>query len=275
MEKWVAILPAQSVWVGLGILAALGLIIGLSGRAGVSRLEGLGVFCAGVLAGGVLSRVFWVLMEPGIGWAALGEQFWQLADPRRGGYSSFGAMAGGALVLLGWWVGAARKSGGSALELQRRGRAFDIIILAGLCVLALARMGCLADGCDFGRVSEAGWAVRHGVGSEALSAHVAQGLVGWGARWSLPVHPFGLYMAAGTGLIAALGALGVWHRWLRPGRVGLLSAGGYFIWRFLVEFSRDLSSAPLWRDYLNTHQHLAIVFALSCVAVWAMLRRHN
>lgn len=87
------------------------------------------------------------------------------------------------------------------------GRVFDIGALAGPFALAVARFGCLAAGCCFGRVSELPWAVRFARDSQAGTVHQALHLLGPGELSTVPVHPLAVYFM-------------LWH----------LAVGGFLLW---------------------------------------------
>ncbi|QDG54479.1 hypothetical protein FIV42_28160 [Persicimonas caeni] len=243
-------LPAQSVWMGAGLLVAAAIAVGAGRMRRVPASEILALFGLCVVVGAASSRVFWVLAAPsvdiGVAVAHLGE----LLDPRNGGYSSFGAFGGAAAVVALWCY------------LQRHEawalRAIDALVLGGLSGLALARVGCLANGCDFGRPAQLPWSIQYPAGSEAFALHVESGRILADASWSAPVHPFPLYMAAGTLLIVAIG-LGVLSRGQSsPGRVAVLAAGAYLLWRFAMEWTRAPSTVASW-GAVNIHHLLAVI----------------
>src|SRR5690554_766591 len=104
MNHWISQLPPQGMWIGVGLLVAAAVSVLLATRLRLGRLDTLSLFSACVLAGGVGSRIAWVLLSPTF---AIGEFLSNpltFIDPLRGGYSSFGAMLGGCFVLGVWWM---------------------------------------------------------------------------------------------------------------------------------------------------------------------------
>jgi len=73
---------------------------------------------------------------------------------------------------------------------------------AGLAI-AIGRLGCLAEGCCFGRPTALPWAISYPAGSQPFWNHVALGLVAQADARSAAVHPLPLYLG-GAAVIAAL-----------------------------------------------------------------------
>ncbi len=262
MNLPVEYLPAQSVWMGLGLLMAAAIAAGAGRRRGVPLGEMLALFGICTVAGAVSSRLFWLLLDPAVDLGFFSDHLVLVVDPRSGGHSSFGALAGAAAVVALWW----------SLQREEWARcALDALVCGGLAGLALARIGCLANGCDFGRPTAMPWGVRFPAGSEAFASHVPRGLIAPDAAWSAAVHPFALYMALGTLAIVVTGVWAVWGQKLRPGRVALRASGAYFVWRFAAELTRDPSTVMNLAGSLNVHHLLAGVGLglVLAVARWA------
>src|SRR5690606_14743820 len=100
--------------------------------------------------------------------------------------------------------------------------------------IALARIGCFANGCCFGRVCDFAFCLAYPPGSPPQRLHLKNGTVASAAQWSAPIHPLPLYLVG-----AALGAavLGFWWRHLRryPGQAALFAAAAYLVASGLVE----------------------------------------
>lgn len=284
MDEWISQLPPQSVWIGIGLLVALSCGALLAGRLRLGRLDILSLMAACIVGGGVGSRVTWVLLDPEVTWGLVSSNALSVLHPLRGGHSSFGAMLGGGLVLLLWWFlshrGAfERASASKALGfgwLDAGLHTLDIVVVAGLSGLGFARLGCLANGCDFGSVTDAPWALRYSPGTEAFGHHLATRQIGWGADWSLAVHPYALYLAAGIFVIVGVAGVQIWSRGLRPGRVAGWSCLSYMLWRFCVEWTRDpVTVLDIWGAF-NIHHFMAICAAIVFgVLLWLETRARS
>lgn len=117
-------------------------------------------------------------------------------------------------------------------------RTVDVLMPSMLLGIAAARVGCFLNGCCFGRMCEAGYCVRFPRGSAAFSFQQARKLVASSDAWSLPVHPFALYLA-GTAILAAV--IGIWLRDRRAyqGQAGLVALATYLVGAALFEPLRE------------------------------------
>lgn len=106
---------------------------------------------------------------------------------------------------------------------------------------AIARIGCLLNGCCWGAVCNLPWAVTFPADSPAFAQHVTDHALPHTASRSLPVHPTQIYMVIGLLIITA-----VLHRALfRERPAGLVFFGYVFLYgvlRFLVELVRGDSA---------------------------------
>ncbi|MFP4598688.1 MAG: prolipoprotein diacylglyceryl transferase family protein [Persicimonas sp.] len=267
--------PSQSVLIGVGLLvaAAVALCVGWMRRVPLSDVTAL--FGLSVVSAAVGSRLCWVMLDPAAGWTMLLEHPMAIVDLSRGGHNSFGALGGAALAVGLWykdlWLedgrrGAASRGVGATRALSM----LDALVPAGLAGLSMARLGCLFDGCDFGRATALGWAVQHSQGTRAFAWHAQQGLVEAGAQWSAAVHPFGAYLAAGTLLIAAVAVAALASTEVTPGRVATWAASAYLILRLVVEWTREPTTASIGIAGASAHQLLAVA---GLVTVALMVRR--
>jgi|GEM_PF-3337604 len=283
MSEYITHLPPQSMWIGIGLLAAAAVSVWLAGRFRLGRIDTLSLFSACVLGGFIGGRIAWALLDPALKITHFSTLTLTMLDLRRGGYSSFGAMLGGAAVLGVWGVlsrrAAAHRAGSSVTSDNSQTRAtrhtLDVLVLAGLSGLGFARLGCLANGCDFGRVTQVAWALRYLPGTEAYAHHLMSEQIGWGAPWSLGVHPFALYLALGSFGIVLTAATLLSTRTFRPGRIAGWSGIAYLVWRFLAEWTRDPATVlVLWGSF-NIHHLLTLIGALACGLLMALeARRH-
>lgn len=282
MDHWITQLPAQSVWFGIGLLVAAAVAVLMAGRLRLNRVDVLGLLSTCIVGAGVGSRIFWALLDPTVAIPELSSNPLGFIDPLAPGHSSFGAMVGGGAVLLGWWVLSRQNlvSRLSSSDASGNGpqsaklNTLDALVLAGLSGLGLARVGCLSNGCDFGRLTDVPWALHYGPGTAAYMQHLKSGLIAWGAPESLGVHPFALYLSLGVLIITLTGTAMLWTRRVPPGRVGLGCGMGYLVVRFLVEWARDPATVlEIWAGF-NVHHLLAILGVLLCIAAIA-LQQHR
>jgi phosphatidylglycerol:prolipoprotein diacylglycerol transferase len=261
---------ALGLGLGVGLSAALGRRVGLDRRLGAEALFGA---LLGALFG---ARVLYLLgvrapASPSL-WFALGE----------GGLSGYGALFGACL------------GGALALRIQRAqkpafGRAdearpwFDAAALGALLTIAVARLGCYVQGCDFGRPLSShapGWLVRLGVfarpapgaSSPVWVDQVARGELGRDSALTLPVHPTELYEAFGALLLlAVLFARRRVQR--RHGELFWVATLGYALLRLATENVRgDGDRGSLWRFSVTEWcAALSAVLALWVLFAWRRL----
>lgn len=253
------LVPDYGTMLSLAFILAGALTLRLGLRHGLPMRRGLlALLCVylGALLGArgftVLSRVPQAVATAN-GWVLFG-----------GGLTAYGGFLGGAL--------------GGYLGLRGlRSRGFWPLADAASPALglgiAVVRLGCLLGGCDFGAVTDFGWAVRYPAGSLAYAAHAAAGWLGPYSTESLAVHPTPLYEAA-LGLCLGLVALLRLRRWRdRPldGQIFLGTAAGYAIGRFFIELLRGDTDRGIFWGGLSTSQltSLAVLAAIG----WHLSRR--
>lgn len=168
----------QAELAGIGILCAFVAVIFGAWRRDVSLLTGLAALGMCGVAAGIGARLYWVVLH-GAGFADLVRV--------EAGFSSFGAILGGGLALL------VIRSGLVEDELEFR-RLLDVLVPSGLVALAWARLGCLANACDFGRVTGVPWGIRYPQGTEVFDFHAQMGWVAGSSTFSAPVHPLPVYL---------------------------------------------------------------------------------
>lgn len=254
-------LPSQSALIGVGILAAaLVVFVGARLRR-VDEREAFALFGVCAVFAVLGARLLWLALDPLVDPALLVDKPLVALDFRRGGYNSIGALVGAAMAAGLWW------RFGSA---KRRRAMLDVLVPGGLVGLAFARLGCLFNGCDIGRATFADWGVRYSREAAALSDGVEVGMVGSEQLWTVPLHPFALYLAVGTAVIA-LGALyASRQKQVAEGSIAIWSAAAYFGLRFGAEWTRHPGDAALHLGPFNTAQ-TASLLGLAVLAVVAVL----
>ena len=130
------------------------------------------------------------------------------------------------------------------------------------------RLGCFADGCDFGAVTDGPLGVRFPPYSPASLEQAQSGWLDHAGLPSLPVHPAQLYLAV-NGLVLALVVL-AWQGRARdavPGRAFALFWLLYACTRFGWELIRGDASRGFIGP-LSTSQAISIPVALAALCLW-------
>ncbi len=155
------------------------------------------------------------------------------APPPFGGAMAYGALLGLALAferimrLLG--------RGGVSPDAVAHG--FDRMAPAFGALVLFGRLGCLLQGCEYGRATSLPWAWRYAATHPRFAALVEQGLAREGASWSLGLHPTPLYEGL-VGVLGAVVACVVETRGARPGAAFAAGALVYALGRFAIEALR-------------------------------------
>jgi phosphatidylglycerol:prolipoprotein diacylglycerol transferase len=204
------------------LLATFGALFLTAWRA---RREGLDVddvydLSIWLLTGGLIGARAFFLAE----YRDTVHQFWDVFKVWQGGIVFYGCIIGGLIGSMIFWA--------------RRRFPFwpmaDAVATALALGIMLGRLGCWLNGCCFGAVSEAPWAVTFPAGTPAWSHHVHEGLIPPTAARSLPVHPSQL-LAALDGLVLLVLLSAYYPRRRRDGEVMALLMVAYPILRFLNE----------------------------------------
>lgn len=102
----------------------------------------------------------------------------------------------------------------------------------------IGRMACFLNGDDYGKLSNAPWAVRFPHGSYPFLDHVEKGWISPMADLSLPIHPVQLYGCI-KGLMLFLLFTYLWRKNIfKPGALFFLFWIAYSICRFFLEYFR-------------------------------------
>jgi hypothetical protein len=170
--------------------------------------------------------------------------------------SVLGAMAGGIVL---WLV--AQK----ALGLRRV--PWATLAIGLVVVVAIGRLGCLLNGCCFGRTTDLPWAIHYGAGSAIWILHRALGWLAPGALASLPVHPYPLYETVGLALWLPV-ALALRRRLRSEAALLLLTAGYDLVLRGLIDGTRAMVN--VWWGLLGSFAGLnAFQWSLLCTGTMA------
>ena len=146
---------------------------------------------------------------------------------------------------------------------------------------AFGRVGCFLNGCCWGRVSHAFWAVRYPRASPPWSDQVYEGLLPRDAACSLPVLPSQLFEAAGCLLLFGL-LLRLYVRLhpadrpeplsgRAPGAVAAAYLAGYGALRFFIETLRSDPRAHPFGGPLTISQAISVGCWIAAAALLAPL----
>jgi len=177
------------------------------------------------------------------------------------GLSSIGAAIGGGMALLA--VAPVWTAGGR--------RTLDVVVPGAITGVSVARLGCLFEGCDFGRLADGPMSVAYGPSSRAWEVHVLEYGLSIESPVSLAVHPFGGYLAIWGFLCAAAGQW--WRR--RTDQFG----GGAVVAAVLfcggggaIEWLREPATVIQWTDGLSVYPAVYWAMAAALIAGWIWLQ---
>lgn len=153
------------------------------------------------------------------------------------------------------------------------GRIADALVpTIGLGII-IARLGCFAEGCCWGRLCRWPWAVTFPRGTPPYEVHLAQGHIDAASLVSAPVHPLQLYFAAvGLGLLM----LARWRRRYNryDGQVALIGSMIYSASAAGLELLRAGDDARVYWGPLPQLLWTALaMLAASTAALFAVERR--
>ncbi len=228
-----------------GALVALAFALGLALAMREARLAGedpqrvLDLAFFVVLAAVVGAKVGFAVTQAQTADAPL-QALWQGGLSFPGGLVAAGAVAA-------WYLRRHRLS---------PARLADLAAPAVLLGLAVADLGCLAAGCEYGRPTSL---------PIGLVFRDARGL----APTGIPLHPTQLYSIAWS-LVLLVAVLWVRGRPAprRPGQIALLALGGLALGQFVVECFRGDPRPMLLAPYLSAAQPVELSVGLVALAVW-------
>lgn len=146
----------------------------------------------------------------------------------------------------------------------------DFVITAVPLAHAFGRVGCLLNGCCFGRMTDMPWGVRYPAQSSVWYAQVAQDSLLRFKPVSLPVHPVQLYEVAFNLLVYAA----LWVHYRRRRRSGSTTAFYlllYPVGRFVLESFRGDDRA-VWLG-VSISQWVSLFLVILGLALWQQSRR--
>lgn len=182
----------------------------------------------------------------------------------KGGLVAYGGMIGG---FLASWYGCHKRK----IHLLRWADVSAPSVVLGT---AITRIGCLLYGCDYGRLTDAPWAIRFPREAPAFQDHAAHFGLDPSALYSLPVHPTQIYESLAS--LAIFGLL-MYLRRVRKfsGQVFVGWVLGYGIARPLIEIYRGDSDRGTVGP-LSTSQFIGIVSVVAAgTLLYFLLKRRR
>ncbi|MEZ4461132.1 MAG: hypothetical protein R3E66_15695 [bacterium] len=230
---------AQPRLFGVGLLCAMPVLYLHTRRRGTDPWRAIAVLTALVAAGLFGGRVgAWVF-----GTVAIADFF----NPNVAGSTSTMAAAFVGLAAI-------------AVQGKLGMRAIDDVSPSLWVMVTFARLGCVFQGCDFGRRAIDG--VAFSANSPAWYLHVQHGWIAQASGYSASTAPFAA-LAVGAGLFALAVSL-------RPFNGALASSAAYLALSFFVEFFREPLTTVYWGP-LSRPQWLML--AMLVVWVWVFRQR--
>ena len=151
----------------------------------------------------------------------------------------------------------------------------DILIPYLAMAHAAGRLGCIAAGCCFGKVTDVAWAIEFPVGSMAHQAHLTAGLVGV-ADAAHGIHPTQLYEAGAELCMFML--LISFRKYKRfHGQLFLIWLSAYPVIRSFIEMFRGDKHRGIgvFGTPLSTSQFISVGVALVAVYLYFYLRKQR
>ena len=210
-EIWNYPLYLYSLMITVGCVMGIWLVVRHGDQAGLNRLTLLDL-CWWLILGGYLgARIIFMIVNWQDHWypcvdfeyyntlnpsaQLTGPDCWPLIAVWSGGLVFYGAFLGGFLVL--WWFSRHYKL--RLLPLA------DALMPAFAIGQFFGRMGCLAAGCCWGKVTDLAWGIEFPKRSMVFRQHLEQNLLGSHAEHALAIHPTQIYDSLyGLGLFIVL-----------------------------------------------------------------------
>lgn len=238
-----------------GILVAIGMIAGLWTASRFSAKRGINpdtIVDSGVwlVLGGILgARAYYVVANWGSIFA--NQPWYEVFMIQKGGLVYYGGLLGG---ILGAWLFATFKR----LYFVRL---LDVLAVGLPIGHFFGRIGCLMNGCCYGKQSDVVWAVHFPISHETGGAGV---------------HPTQLY-EAGLNILLFLWLIYYFKKENRDGFVTSCYLMSYSVLRFFVEFFRGdyTSNQFILGGIFTPAQGLSIIFFLTGLMIHLLLKRKS
>lgn len=136
--------------------------------------------------------------------------------------------------------------------------------------IGIGRLGCLLNGCCWGKPTNLPWAIRFPRASIPWREHLAQNQISESAAWSAAVHPTQIYLAL-AGFLSLAVVMTYWRFRRRDGQVMSILMVVYAVTRFTIEYFRA-DVTPQF-DGLTISQNISVLLFAGGVAMWIYLWR--
>jgi len=117
----------------------------------------------------------------------------------------------------------------------------DLLAIVIALIVGIGRLGCLFNGCCFGAPTHLPWGIHYPLGTPAHWLHFSTGQIPSTSLISLAVHPIQLYEAVFL-LFAAAVMLKLGTLVKNKNNILLGFFGAYLLFRFFIEFIRDMTN---------------------------------
>ena len=152
-----------------------------------------------------------------------------------------------------------------------------IIALFITIAFAIGRMGCLFNGCCFGSVTTLPWAINYPIGTPAHWLHLFSDSISNSDSSSLSIHPIQFYETI-FHLFSAIIIIKLGKRFKNNNTVLLHYFGSYLIFRFFIEFIRDMNNvwwSAISYGPLTLFQWFLFFMALGLVISGVILEKNH
>jgi phosphatidylglycerol:prolipoprotein diacylglycerol transferase len=248
--RWYGILAAS------GFMAAYGLLQHRALKSTLGRERSADLAFLAMLGGVVGARLLYVLQN----WAYFRRHMLEIPRVDHGGLVFYGGFIGASLLIVlvcrlrGWRIAEVADLVAPALPLGH----------------ALGRIGCLLNGCCFGRPASGWLSLLYPAGGEVMAVQKAQGLLPATAQTCLFVTPVQLYSSLmNFGLCGML--LLLEKRVKKPGLLFLMYVAGHASGRFLLEFMRGDYTRRIW--WMTPAQVICLGLLVVALGLIAVLKR--
>lgn len=150
-----------------------------------------------------------------------------------------------------------------------------VIALFIATAFAIGRVGCLLNGCCFGSITTLPWGIEYPIGTPAHWLHLFTDLISNTYLNSLSVHPIQLYETI-FHIISAILIVVLRKRFKNKNAILLFYFGSYLIFRFFIEFIRDMNNvwwSALSLGPLSLFQWFLVFVALALIIYGAILEK--
>jgi len=250
------LVPTPAFMYALAMLIGLIVFVKRSRSRKLSSYHALGAAIFAMIGGLIGARLFYLLLH----FDRIISRPTILFDVR-GGTVSWGSYIGGGVAFWLYFI------------IRRQPVKLYADVLGSFLGLGpfIGRWSCFLNGCCFGKLSSAPWAIVYPHGSYAFAAHARQGLVDPLASSSLPVHPLPIYLSM-NGLILFLFFSWLWKQNKLPaGVLFCLYWAVYTFTRFFLEYFRDVRDVISIGKFSLPQVMTILIFSFALITILILL----